>query len=169
MSEDIIKTWSEIIDRFKSDNQCGFCWNFFAPLTEVDLNLVKEDSENECCCVNVFIVRNKGLDFSTSISYNVLQTITESIDNEFYDVYFLIKSSTGINNYNEMPNHPISESRHKTIFKPLRECITADILTNICEIGRVSQWNGTYVYDYQDEMYFGIKLSVTQQINNYEY
>lgn len=169
MKQDIIKIWKEVIENFNEENKCGFCWNFFAPLTEVDLNLVKK--QNDCCCVNVFVVRNKSVDFSSNIAYNAinLPTAIDQINNdEFYDVYFLIESREGINNYNEKPNHPIEESRHVTIFNPLRKCITNDILTGICGIGFITGWSGQYIYDYQDQMYYGIKLSITQRIMSYE-
>ena|SRR5690554_2621745 len=151
--------WQNTIDNFNDENQCGFCWNFFAPLTEVQLNLIRNQDE---CCVNVFLVRNKGVDFDTQFSTATGVSALE-LEREIYDVYFLIKSKEGINNYNEMADHPISESREKTIFEPLRKCITHKLINEICKTFLVTQWQGNYIYDYQDEQYYGIKLSITTQ------
>lgn len=162
----ILDTWKHIVEQLDQEKKCGFCWDFFAPMTEIDLNLVNQ--KKNCCCVNVFLLRNKTQDFSTNISLTPFQTVGNVVDIENYDVYFLIKSKPGINNYNEKYGHPIAESRHKTIFEPLRHCINHSILSGICGIGLVTSWNGTYIYDYSDEQYYGIKIAITQQMNNYE-
>jgi len=56
--------WSELIKSYNRQKKCGFCWNFYAPLTEVKLNQVQL---KKLCCVNVFLVWDKGVDFDTFI------------------------------------------------------------------------------------------------------
>lgn len=153
----VIKFWSDLIEQYDDDERCGFCWKFYAPLTEIDLNLVKKSIDD--CCVNVFITRDKGVDFDSQITYN--NGLPEVREREMYDVWFLVKSKVGLNNYNEMPDHDVEESRHNTILQPLRECITFEILRELCLDYEVNQWSGKYVYDYQDSIYYGIKISIT--------
>lgn len=147
----------KVISDFDKEEKCGFCWNFFAPLTEIDLNIAKTG-----CCVNVFLVRNKGVDFDTQIQ-NFNGASGRISEREHFDLYFLIKSKEGINNYNEMPDHPISESREKEIFEPLRKCVTYNLFDEICKDFFILQWNGKYIYDFQDEMYYGLRISITTQ------
>lgn len=153
--------WKTLIEKYNTDEKCGWCWNFFAPLTEVDLNLVKGGEE---CCINVFLTWDRGLDFQTETNWDATFGINiNPVEVYNYDLWFLIKSPVGINNYNEKPDHAIEESRYETIFKPLRNCINFDMLNDICKDFGVSSFNGRNIYDYQDEMFFGIKLTVSTQ------
>lgn len=160
--KDPVKFWEEIINSFNDQEKCNFCWNFYAPLTEVDLNLV--DTKNDCC-VHVFFVWNRGgNDFSVAPNWNANFGIYENPSETFnYNVYFLIKSPVGINNYNEKSGHLVSESRYNTIFKPLRDCINFSIFNDLCLDFGVTEFSGRNIYDYQDEMYFGINLSISTQ------
>lgn len=155
---DVLENIKSIIERFKTDEQCGFCWNFYAPLTEQRQNIVRL---SQPCCVNVFLLRNKGQDFSTNLTYQngYIRTAKNS---ENYDLLFLMQSREGLNNYNELEGHPIEESRYETILKPLRDCVTDKLITDICEHYQVDQWMGRYIYDYQDEQYYGLRISITQ-------
>lgn len=145
------------ISNFNAEEKCGFCWEFYAPLTEIDLNIAKTG-----CCVNVFLVREKGVDFDTQIQ-NFNGASARQSEREHFDLYFLIKSKEGINNYNEIPGHPISESREKEIFEPLRNCITYSIFDEICKEFFIFSWSGKYIYDFQDEQYYGLRISITTQ------
>lgn len=158
---DAVVFWKDIVCKFNEEKRCGFCWRFYAPLTEIDLNLVKKRKR---CCVNVFLVWNGAQDFAAQPNFDVEKGLPNNpIETFSYQVYFLISSKEGINNYNEMPEHPISESRYETILKPLRKCINYDILNEFCLDFGVTSWTGNYVYDYQDEMYYGIRLNIVTQ------
>lgn len=172
---DIVELWKSIVEKYQEDGQCDFCWKFYAPLTELKLNLVRDvlvepgsDDVNQACCVHVFLLRNQPDDFSSSPNYSTYGNINTVVHSENYVVYFLIKSKEGLNNYNEMPGHPISEGRHETIFKPLRDCINSSILTDICKVGQVTAYRGSYVYDYQDEQYYGLRVNFSQRLTNFD-
>lgn len=172
---DIVELWRDIIEAYNIDVKCGFCWKFYAPLTEQKLNLVRDvlvepgsGESEDACCVHVFLLRNQPDDFSSTPNYSQFSTISDIVSTENYVVYFLIKSKEGLNNYNELPGYSIDESRHETIFKPLRECIDISILTDLCLLGQVTSYRGSYVYDYQDEQYYGLKVNFSQRITNYD-
>ncbi|HLS52728.1 MAG TPA: hypothetical protein VK031_02065 [Tissierellaceae bacterium] len=156
---DIVELWKSTVERLNQQNSCSCCWEFYAPLTEVKLNIVRNKGN---CCTHVFLLRNKPNDFTSALTYNNGYLNTE-VNTENYDVLFLISSKTGLNNYNELAHHPIEESRYATIFKPLRECIKSDIITALCEHAQVTSWSGRYVYDYQDENYYGLRISISQR------
>lgn len=160
---DIIKLWKEIIETFNDEERCDWCWEFYAPLQESRLNIVKATEQNKCC-VKVFVLRNEPQDFGSNLTYN-RGFVSSSQNYENYKVLFLISSKEGLNNYNELGSHPVSESRYETILKPLRECIQRDILTDICEDFEVTAWNGRYIYDYQDELYYGIEIRIRHVTN----
>lgn len=160
----MIEFIENIINQYQANNQCGFCWKFYAPLTEKRLNIVRNDGE---CCVNVFLLRDTGRDFYTNVQY-INGFVTTSEEFESYDLYFLMPSIEGLNNYNELPGHLISESRHETIFKPLRDCITSKFITDICNHYKVNSWSGRYIYDFNDEKYYGFKISITQSIQQFD-
>ena len=172
---DIVELWRQIIANYAETAECDFCWKFYAPLTEQKLNLVKDvlvepgsDEVNQACCVHVFLLRNQPDDFSTTPNYSTYGNLNTVSHNENYVVYFLIKSKEGLNNYNEIPDHPILESRYETIFKPLRDCIDSRILTDICAIGQVTAYRGSYIYDYQDEQYYGLRINFSQRLINFD-
>ena len=155
----IVKLWEDLARQFNYEERCGKCWRFFAPMEEKRLNIIKGSDQ---CCINVFLLRNKGQDFGSTLTYGQEGYLSNTFTREQYDILFLISSKEGINNYNELEGHNVLESRYETIFKPLRECITNDIITSICEHSKVEQWTGRYVYDYQDEQYYGLRISITQ-------
>lgn len=165
---DIVELWQGIVNGMQANRTCNFCWKFYAPLTELKLNLVRDviredGSDDDDCCVHVFLIRNQPDDFASSPAYSDFGNIAEITHTENYVVYFLIKSKEGLNNYNEIQGHSILESRYKTIFKPLRDCINIHILTALCLAGQVTAYRGQYVYDYQDEQYYGLRVNFTQR------
>lgn len=159
----MIKFIKGIIEKYNNDNQCGFCWRFYAPLTEKRLNIVRNDN----CCVNVFLTRDSGRDFYTNVKY-VNGYATTFDEFESYDLYFLIASRDGLNNYNELEDNAINESRNETIFEPLRKCITSRFIVDICNHYQLVNWSGKYIYDFEDENYYGLKISITQTIQRFD-
>lgn len=172
---DIVELWRSIMQTYQEEFKCDFCWKFYAPLTELKLNTIRDilvelgsGESEDACCVHVFLLRNQPDDFSSTPNYSRFTTIADIVSTENYVVYFLIKSKEGLNNYNELPGYSIDESRHATIFKPLRECIDISILTDLCLLGQVTSYRGSYIYDYQDEQYYGLKVNFSQRITNYD-
>lgn len=157
---DIVDLWESIVDKLNLTQACGKCWKFYAPLTEFRLNVVKQD--NDDCCVNVFLIRDRGTAFGSTVRYDN-GFMTGRTDSETYRIMFLIKSKEGLNNYNELPNNDVLESRYETIFRPLKQCIESTLITDICNHNKLVSWNGEYIYDYQDEMYYGFALNIKQE------
>ena len=158
----VLEFWKDMIETYNEDSKCDFCWNFFAPMTEKRLNIIRDITQEDDCCVNVFLLRNKSQDFGSRLTYNH-NYLTRTYKTETYEVLFLIPSKEGLNNYNELSGHSLEESRYETIFKPLRDCISNHIITDICNHAPVTSWNGRYVYDYQDENFYGIRINITQE------
>lgn len=156
-----VSFWSALIKSYNRQKKCGFCWNFYAPLTEIKLNQVQLKKE---CCVNVFLVWDKGVDFDTQVNFDNDKGITiNPMERLHYDIYFLMQSTEGKNNYNEKRFHSVNESRYETIIKPLHQCINMDIITDVCAEFGISSFSGKNIYDYQDEQYYGVRISVTTQ------
>lgn len=157
---DVLGLWKGLTEQLNEEEVCDFCWEFYAPLTEVKLNIIRNKGN---CCVHVFLIRNKPNDFGSNLTYGTGGYLNTQIHTDSYDVLFLVSSIEGLNNYNELDNHPIEESRYETIFKPIRDCIKSKLITDICEHAQVSSWSGRFVYDYQDENYYGYRISINQQ------
>lgn len=159
---EIIPLWEGIVKTMDETNACGYCWEFYAPLTEIKLNTTRT-KEGKNCCVHVFLIRNKAMDFRHTPIYTNRNIISGYALEDNYDIYFLVKSKRGLNNYNELPHHDVKDSRYETIFRPIRDCIESRMITGICGTARVTQFSGNFVYDYQDEQYYGYKISIQQR------
>ena len=157
---DVLELWRNLTEKLNTEESCGFCWKFYAPMTETRQNIIRKSND---CCVNVFLLRNKSQDFGSNLAYGPSGYLNAQQHTESYDILFLIPSKEGLNNYNELLGHSIDDSRYATIFKPLRDCIKSTMITSICEHASVTSWSGRYVYDYQDEQYYGLRISITQQ------
>ncbi len=158
---DIVNFWKRQIDLWNDENKCGFCWNFHAPLVNSQINIV--NSEN--CCVSVFLT---DLKFREVTQRNEKTGFVSSKKCVWtFSLYALIKSPVGINNYNEIINHPIEESKWENIFKPLINCLGCNNLLSYCDILELQNvlvdMNGdaTLVHNYLDENYNGWKVNYT--------
>jgi hypothetical protein len=74
--------------------------------------------------------------------------------------------SIGRNVYDEIKDHPLSESKWMTILKPIYDCVSADdILTFCLDLGyvvEIQRWIGTQIIDSKeyDNNYTGWKFNV---------
>lgn len=154
---EIVNFWENLIESYDSENRCGFGWNYFNPITEKKLNVIRTD-----CQVNVFTLFQQR-PFKSSRNVYRDGYISETFETKSYEVLFLISSNEGLNNYNEFPEHPKSESRTKTIYEPLENCINIDMLNSICDyVYEISNWSLDVEHDYQDGQFYGYKLRITQ-------
>jgi hypothetical protein len=124
----IIDFWKQQTDKWNTDNKCGLCFEFSAPLVNSQINIV----QSETCCVNVFLTDIK---FRTDEVYNSVTGLTTSKKCIWsFSVHALVQEPLGVNNYNEIKSHPIEESKWNTIFLPLAECLGCDNILDFCDI-----------------------------------
>ena len=125
---DIINFWQQQVDKWNTDNKCGLCWEFSAPLVPSQINVV----QTETCCVNVFLTDIK---FRTDEVYNAITGLTTSKKCIWsFSVHALITVPLGVNNYNEIKNHPIEESKWTSVFFPIAQCLACDNILDVCDI-----------------------------------
>lgn len=161
---DIVDFWAKQVQKWNDENKCGFCWEYAAPLVPSQINIVKPEN----CCVNVFLtdirfreIKNRNAQTSLIVSKTCVWN---------FSVYVLLPKNLGINNYNEIKDHPISESKWETVFKPLIDCMGCDNILDTCEILGVSNINvdmpsdAVLVHNYLDMNYNGwrVNYSFTQ-------
>jgi hypothetical protein len=162
---DIIDFWQKQVDKWNEENHCGLCWEFGAPLQQSQSNIqqLREDTK---CCVQVFIT---DLSWEKHRSYNPTTglVVSEYCDWTF-NLFMLIPSELGKNNYNEISGYPIEESKWLTIFKPLIDCTACDPIIDFCEIlgynVQIPKWGGKTVHNYLAMVYDGIRITTTFRV-----
>lgn len=159
-----IDFFGQVVQNYNNENKCGFCWCFSAPLSEQKIN-IQELREGYECCVQVMYTQNEGNAFVLQNNYNTqTNLLQQAYALENFNLYFLIPSRLGVNNYNEIQNHDLQEARYKQLFD-LKECITEQLHLNFCEFFKdtyhVTRWEGRQLLDYQDNNYIGYKVYVT--------
>lgn len=159
---DIVEFWKDQVDLWNEQNKCGLCWEFSAPLVTSQINIVQQE---ETCCVNVFLtdirfreVKNRNTTTGLMIGKSCVWT---------FSLYVLKKENLGVNNYNEIKDHPIEESKWDTIFKPIIDCLGCDNILDTCELLGVTNVNvdmasdAVLIHNYLDANYNGWKLNYT--------
>lgn len=155
MKVDIIDFWKRQVEKWDSESKCGECWVFGAPLTEDAAN--KQQSEVEdACCVHVYITdlrRAEGRIFASNGLVKELQEVWN------YNIHFLKRDNIGVNTFNEILDHPISESKWEMILKPILVCVTEENVLEYCEILGLNldiiRWDMNTRINYLDENYTG--------------
>lgn len=159
MAIDIVNFWKQQTDIWSEENKCGLCWSFGAPLVNSQINVV----QTEDCCVNVFLTDIKFREVITRLQQSNLVTRKTCVWT--FSLWCLVQTDLGINNYNEIKNHPIEESKWNTIFKPLIDCLGCDNILDTCEILGVTNVNvdmntdATLVHNYLDNNYNGWRIN----------
>ena len=159
---DIVKFWKDQVDIWNEQEKCGFCWTFSAPLVPSQINIVQSETNEEDCCVHVFLT---DLKFRESIVRN---TTTNLITNKTcvwtFSLWVMQSKNLGLNNYNEIKGHSIEESKWNELFYPLINCLGCDNILDTCEILGVTNVNvafngdATLVHQYLDG-YNGWKIN----------
>lgn len=164
---EFITFFEEQIKAYNEENYCGKCWEFSAPLTEEKAN-AQQMREDGKCCVQVMVTRMRD---STNIEYRTNMGFGHESDRSnstTMDVYFLMPSTMGTNNYNETKGYGTTGSNWEEIIKPLWECVNPDMFTKQCELlgyyFEVTQFSRDTVTDFLDENWCGIKLNLTIRI-----
>lgn len=160
----IVDFFKKQVDIYNEDLKCGFCWTFSAPLKESQTNIVQSETNEEDCCVHVFLTDPGFRENITRNNQTNLITSRTCIDT--ITAWVLMKVPLGVNNYNEIKGHPIEESKWNTVFYPIRECLGCENILDTCEIlgetnMNVDLTNGIIVHNYIDDNYNGWKISYT--------
>lgn len=145
--------------------KCGLCWEFTAPIRESDLNEYKFRGDE--CCVLVALTDYRWECIAPMNRTTGLPQLVSEVYS--FNLHFLALDNLGLNVYNEIPNHPLAESKWATILDPLADCIACSPL-DFCEyLGQpleVVRWAATPKIDWLDMNYTGWTINVQLRKNN---
>lgn len=126
---DVIDFWSKQVEAWNLENKCGECWKFGAPLTLSGVTKT-ELSEGEECCVHVFMTNLEESIYNQYASTGLLRRREQTYN---MTMYFLKQDADlGQNVWNEIPDHPVSESKWAMILKPIKDCVKAENVLDFC-------------------------------------
>lgn len=158
----IVEFWEKQISKWNEEEKCGFCWSFHAPMTESAANLQRTND----CCVQVLLTQDKVNPFVTSNTYDAATGLLERVTcTRNFQLLFLLPSNVGTNNYSEMPEHSVDESKWAKILYKLQDCLSCDLHLDFCEmLGReyqITQWTAKQEINIFDDIYSGYRLTVS--------
>lgn len=162
---DIVDFWHDQTEIWNEQEKCGFCWTFGGGITEQGISNYKVRKGEECC-VHLFITNIVEQTFPT------IDPLRNQWTGGFCDMSFtlwaLVPSSIDINNYNEMPGHPIEGSAWAKILSPLQGCFGCEPTLD-CEIigyyPTITRWMKTAVFKKHEMNYDGWRIDVTFRKN----
>lgn len=162
---DIVKLFKDFAEAKNEANACGFCWEFSAPLFESDVNVVQP---TDTCCAQVILAEVAEQNRPTYAPGTGLAT---GVTNTYtFKLYAVLSGNLGVNTYNEIKGHPISESLYETKYKPLRDCLTGAEVINFCQLlglqARLLVWDFKTVKNYQDLNFNGWLIQGSIQVEN---
>jgi hypothetical protein len=159
---DIVDFFKEQTEKWNEQERCNFCYSFGAPLFNSELNVQQTDD----CCVQVFLANiSVKSNFAQQVGMRGYKELISCVYT--FDLYLLKQVPMGQNNYNEIANHPIEESKWENIFKPLLNCFACGIneCNEIVFFGGYNNYNVSLVDNYLDNNYNGIKITASIIIN----
>jgi len=150
------------IQHYHTDKKCGFGWTFSAPLTAEALHL-QQIRPDHLQSVQVLFLQDGQTAFSVQNHYDPKTSfITQRYYTENFSLFFLLPNSLGVNNYNEIQGHPISESRSAELMQ-LKNCIT-DLQLDFCGfLGvnyQITKWEAYQKINFTDNNYIGYQVFV---------
>ena len=151
----IVQAFEDLIAIYNNEERCGFCWEFEAPYRISDMNESIKKSDD--CCVRVFLINRRGNDNNFRPNVNNVQV---SRITEIATLYFLIYDDIGTNVHKEIPDHPVSESKHERILKPLLNCI---LDLDFCEVNEdivITSKSWSSEIDYLADNYTGWRVDI---------
>jgi len=159
----MIHFFEQQIQKYHAEKKCGFSWTFSAPLTNQALHL-QEIRPAEKNFLQVMFLQEKQPAFSVQNNYNPQ---TGFLTNRFYienfELFFLLPNNLGVNNYNEIAGHNISESRSAEL-KKIKNCIS-DLQLDFCDfLGQNFQlikWDGYQKINFTPNNYIGYGVAVS--------
>lgn len=154
---DIVDFFKQQVELWNTENKCGFCWEFEAPLRESDVN--ESEKKNEECCVRVFLT---NLSIRENRQYDRESTYIMRHGRDYsFDLHVVMYDRIDINVYQEQA-YPLTVSKWVTILKPIRECLQC---LDFCEILGRQMWvvneNWTTKIDWLDNNYTGWTVNMT--------
>lgn len=157
---DIVDFWNKQVVKWNAEKKCGFCWNFGAPLTQSQMNIQQIEDQ---CCINVFLT---DIYFNESISYSSKTGFVNGKSSDWdFTLWVLQHGKLGVNNYNEIKGHSVDNSNWLKTYKPIYECLGSDVILESCKLMglpiTVVRWQGSTVFNYEDNNYNGWKIQAT--------
>lgn len=161
----VTKAFSDIVTQWNTDNKCGCCWEYAGRLRESDLNEYQKRSED--CCILVAIT-DYTWSYITVFDRTTGFNTTEAKEWRF-NLHVLASDDIGLNMYNEIAGHDLSESKYETILQPLEDCMITPV--DFCEatgnkIEVVSWGSARERIDWLDMNYTGYTIPVQLRLNN---
>ncbi|RMZ60058.1 hypothetical protein D1632_10745 [Chryseobacterium nematophagum] len=155
---DVITFFEDLTIRWNTEEKCGFCWSFGAPLSESGMNATVK-SETDLCCTHLFITE---YEISSGQEKNpITKEINKSWCDHIFTLYVVQQSNLGINTYNEQIGFPINQSLWKTILQPLQHCLGCGKEFELCEMGysfEILSWKMKKVHLKDDYNYTGWRI-----------
>lgn len=156
----IINYFEKLAEQYNSENKCGFCWSFGAPLSESAMNKQLAE-EGKQCCINLFVT-----DYQISSFYKVNDitglTNYEACDHRFTLYAVQQREDIGQNTFNEIPGHNIDTSLWRELLQPLQDCLGCEKELYECMLGydfQVLAWDMVLVKFKEDRNLTGWKIS----------
>jgi hypothetical protein len=161
---DIVKYFSDQVNKWNQDEKCEECFEFSAPMFESAINEVAPETP---CCVQVMLT---DLSYTEVPIYGSNGLLSKKACEYNFTLYVLKASSLGVNNYNEVKGHDIATSKWETIYKPLQNCFGCDAQLDFCTLlgyaPEVKKWSMRTVRNYQDLNFDGWRIDGIFKINN---
>jgi hypothetical protein len=162
---DVVNFFQKITDKYNAESKCGFCFQFHAPLTDSSLNQSLNTDLNKCC-VQIHLTdlaweenskeKSSGGSYADSCEY-------------YFNLWVLIPTELGVNNYNEIPDHLITDSNWEKIYKPLQECFGCGNVLPFCQLNFqnviIKKWRASQVIKFGDQNLSGWKIQGQFKIN----
>ena len=160
----VVDFFKQLTEKWNTQEKCGFCWEFDAPLTDSGVNESQMQTDPEDCCpVKLFITNLSERKNYTYSPITALQT-SNFIDYTF-TLHALVFDRIDTNVYAEQLGHPISESKWETILRPLQECLCEEDVLEFCEIIckeiQIIGWNAITRINWLDNNYTGWSITIT--------
>jgi len=159
----MIHFFEQQITKYNTEKKCGFSWTFSAPLTQEALYL-QQIRQSEKTHLQAMFLQDKQPAFSVQ---NIYDPKTGLLINRFYienfSLFILLPDQLGVNNYNEITGHNISDSRSAELIK-IKKCI-ADLQLDFCGfIGsdlQLIKWEAHQKINFTPNNYLGYQINAT--------
>lgn len=164
---DVVGFFEKQIHKWNEEARCGECWHFEYVQRLSDLNETVQDDDTQCC-IKIFLTDltiSKARQYPTNDGgrYHVMAR-TNSYR---FNLYILKNDSIGRMTYAEQNDHPIDESKWRTILQPLMMCLDDLDFCDILEVPvRYDSENWQAQLDFMDSQYSGwqVSMSLTEKL-----